>query len=89
MTIPSFEEIVALLARGFVNAASDRADVLVGLHERHTVAETPDHSVVMRRPARVFPLQIGRQPQTHVWRELKPAREHADNGEDLGINLQV
>ena len=43
----------------------------------------------MRRPAWVFAVQIGRQPQIHVCRETKSGREHADNGVDRAINLQV
>ena len=76
-----------MLARSIVDMPRYRADVLVRLLDLHTVAEAPDRLVVMRRPAWVFAFQIGRQPQTHVWRELKPGREHTDNGEDCAVNL--
>ena len=72
-----------------VNALGYRADVSIRLLDSHTVAKTPDRTVVMRRSAWVFAVQIGRQPQTHVRRETKSGREHADNGEYRAINLQV
>jgi len=45
-----------------------RAIVLMSdsLLDRHTIAEAPDRFEVMRRPAWVFPFQIGRQPQTYA-----------------------
>ena len=60
---PIFEEIVVLLARGIVNAARNRADVRVRLLDRHAVAEAPDCNVVVRSPAGIFAVEIGRQPQ--------------------------
>lgn len=78
-----------MLARCMVNAPSYRADVLIRLLHSDTAAETPDRIVVMRRPAWVFALQIGRQPQIDVCWEAESGREHADNGEDRAIDLQV
>src|SRR5437867_5522242 len=43
----------------------------------------------MRRPAWIFAVQIGRHPQIHVCWETKSGREHADNGEDRTVDLQV
>ena len=83
------EEIVALLARRIVNAPGYRADVSIRLLDGHAVAEAPDRAVVVRRPAWVLAVQIGRQPQIHVCRETKSGREHADDGEDRAVNLQV
>ena len=83
------EEVIALLARRVVNAPGDRADVSIRLLDRHTVAEAPDRGVVVRRPARVLAVQIGRQPQIHVRREAESGREHADHGEDRAVDLQV
>ena len=83
------EEIIALLARCIVNAPRDRADVPIRLLDGHAVAETPDRGVVVRRPAWVVAVQLGRHPQIHVGRETKSGREHADNGEDAAVNLQV
>src|SRR4029077_8085287 len=79
----------ALFARCLVNAPRYRADVSIGLFDNHTVAETPDCVVVMCRPALTFAVQVGRQPQAHVLRELKPGREHADDGVDRATSLQV
>ena len=78
-----------MLARCIVNAPGYRADVSIRLLDCHTVAQAPNRVVVMRRPAWVFAVQICREPQIHVCRETKTGREHADDGEDGAINLQV
>ena len=57
------EEVIALLARRIVNAPGDRADVPIRLLDGHAVAEAPDGAVVVRRPAWILAVQIGRQPQ--------------------------
>jgi hypothetical protein len=56
-----------------------RADVSIRLLNSHTIAEAPDHIVVMRCPAWVFALQIGWQPQVNASRKTKSGREYADN----------
>src|SRR6202050_2261235 len=84
-----FEQIIALLARGIVNAPGYRADVEIRLLHSRTVAEAPNHRVVMRSPAWVFAVQIGWEPQIHVSRETKSRGEHADNGEEPAIKRQV
>ncbi len=78
-----------MLARGFVNAPGDRADVLICLLDSHTVVEAPDSVVVVRSPAWIFAAQIGWQPQIDVCWETKSSGEHTDNGVDCAINLQV
>ncbi len=78
-----------MLARGIVNAARDRADVSIRLLDSHTITKPPEGEVVMRRPAWIFAVQISRQPQIHVRRKTKCGREHAYNGENRAINLQV
>jgi len=78
-----------LLARCIVNAPRYHADVLIRLLDSHTVAEAPGCIVRCATPAWIFAVQIGRQPQIHVCWETKSGREHADNGEDRAINLQV
>ena len=83
------EEIVVSLARCVVNAPGDRADVSIRLRDRDAVSEARDRAVVMRRPARAFTLPVGRQPQIDVRRETKSFREHADDGEDCVVDLQV
>ncbi len=84
-----FEEIIVLLARGIVNAPGYRTDILIRLLDRHTVAETPDCIIVVRRPASVFSVHVGWQPQIDLRRETKTGREYSDNGADRAINLQV
>ena len=70
-----------------MNATRDRADIPVRLLDSHIFAEATECIVVMRRPAQILAIKIGRQPQSHIWRELEPGREHADNGEDRIINF--
>ena len=72
-----------------MNAARDRANVLVRQIDGHSIAEAPDCIVVVRRPAWIFAVQIGRQPQIHVCWKTKSVREHADNGVHRAINLQM
>jgi hypothetical protein len=70
-------------------AVRDRADVSVRLLDGDPVAESRDRTVVMRRPVRIFAVQIGRHPQIDLRRETKTGGEHADHGEDLAANPQV
>ena len=83
------EKVVALLARRVVNAPRDRADVSIRLLDSHAVAEAPDRVVVVRRPARVFAVQIGRQPQIHVRRETKSGGSTPMTEKTAAVDLQV
>ena len=72
-----------------MNAPGDRADVAIRLLDGHAVAEAPDRGVVVRRPARVFAVQVGRQPEVHVGGKAKSGREHADHGVDGAVDLEI
>src|SRR5882762_2700139 len=72
-----------------MNALGNCADVSIRLLDSYTVAQASDCEVVVRCPAWIFAAYISRQPQTYVWRELEPVREHADNGIGRATNLQV
>jgi hypothetical protein len=72
-----------------VNAPGDGADVPIRLLDAHPVTQPPDGLVVVRRPAWVLALEIGRQPQIHVSGKSKPGREHTDDGVDRAVDLQV
>ena len=86
---PVLEQIVALLVRLFVDPPRDRADVAIRLRDRHAVAQARDRAVVVRRPARVLAVQLGGHPEIGLRGETEPGRQHADDGKDRSIDLQV
>ena len=78
-----------MFARSSVDSAGDRADILIRLRYRHAVTKASDRTVVMRRPAGIFAVEIGWQPQFRILRKLKSGREHADHRVDCAFDFQV
>src|SRR5579859_4887956 len=72
-----------------MNATPNRADFRHCLCDCDTIAQTANCVVVMRAPARIFALPVGRHPQVCVLRKLKPLRQYADHREIRIIDFQM